>query len=344
MPESEHQSFNASQAALYRSPVFLEHETGAHVENASRLIAIDAELERLDLLRDRPEIPFAAASDDALARVHDPRYIAGVREFAEGGGGWLDADTAVSPRSVDVAALAAGAGVAAVDAALDGRARRGFVLARPPGHHATPTRGMGFCLFNTIAVAAAHALERGLERVLIVDWDVHHGNGTQDAFYDTDRVLFVSVHQWPLYPGTGAASERGSGRGAGSTINLPLAAGADDRTYAELFERVILPAAAVYQPQLVLVSAGFDAHANDPLGGMRLTEQGFGELARRVVAIADEHAEGRVVAVLEGGYDPLGLAASVAATLAALDGNDASLHGGAPRSEAERRQNGDAAR
>ena len=141
------------------------------------------------------------------------------------GGGWLDADTVVGPTSVDVAALAAGAGIAAVDAALDGRARRGFVLARPPGHHATPTRGMGFCLFNTIAVAAAHALDRGLERILIVDWDVHHGNGTQDAFYETDQVLFCSVHQWPLYPGTGAASERGAGRGEGYTINVPLAAG-----------------------------------------------------------------------------------------------------------------------
>ena len=346
MPESEHhdQGRKGSRAALYRSPVFREHDTGAHVENASRLVAIDAELEQLDLLRDRPEIPFEPATDESLALVHDPRYIAGVRQFAADGGGWLDADTAVSPRSVDAAALAAGAGIAAVDAALDDRARRGFVLARPPGHHATPTRGMGFCLFNTVAVAAAHALDRGLDRVLIVDWDVHHGNGTQDAFYDTDRVLFASVHQWPLYPGTGAASERGSGRGEDYTINLPLAAGADDRTYEDVFDRVILPAAAAYRPQLVLISAGFDAHAHDPLGGMRLTERGFGDLARRVVRIAEEHAEGRVVAFLEGGYDPPALAASVVATLAAFDADDASLRGGAPRSEPERRQNGDAAR
>jgi acetoin utilization deacetylase AcuC-like enzyme len=203
---------------------------------------------------------------------------------------------------------------------------------------------MGFCLFNTIAVAAAHALDRGLERIFIVDWDVHHGNGTQDAFYDTDRVLFASVHQWPLYPGTGAASERGGGRGEGYTINLPLAAGAGDQDYGELFDQVIVPAAAAFQPQLVLVSAGFDAHARDPLGGMRLTERGFGDLARRVVAIADEQAEGRFVAVLEGGYDPTALAASVVATLAALDADSASLHDGAPRSTPERRQNGDAAR
>src|SRR5215213_630365 len=165
------------RTALFRSLAFREHDTGDHPENAGRLLAIDTALERLNLLGGRPEIPFTAAPDDVLARVHDPRYIAGIREFAAQGGGWLDADTAVGARSVEVAALAAGAGVAAVDAVLEGRTQRGFVLARPPGHHATPTRGMGFCLFNSIAVAAAHALARGLDRVLIVDWDVHHGNG-----------------------------------------------------------------------------------------------------------------------------------------------------------------------
>jgi len=328
------------RTALFRSPLFREHDTGAHVENAQRLRAIDAELDRLNLARNRPEISFSPATDESLALVHDPRYIAGVRDFAARGGGWLDADTPVSPRSVEIAALAAGAGIAAVDASLDGHANRGFVLARPPGHHATPTRGMGFCLFNTIAVAAAHALQRGLERILVIDWDVHHGNGTQDAFYATDQVLFISVHQWPLYPGTGAAAERGADAGDGYTINVPLAAGADDAVYAELCERVILPAAAAYRPQLVLVSAGFDAHASDPLGGMLVTSAGFGDLARRVVEIADTHAGGRVVAFLEGGYDPPALAASVVATLAALDHQDASLAGGA--STAPRRQNGDA--
>jgi acetoin utilization deacetylase AcuC-like enzyme len=313
------------RAALYRSPRFREHDTGTHPENAGRLAAIDAELERRHLLEDRPTIPFSAATHEELARVHDPRYIAGLGDFAATGGGWLDADTAVGPNSVEIAALAAGAGIAAVDAALDGRVPRGFVLARPPGHHATPRRGMGFCLFNTIAVAAAHALDRGLERILIVDWDVHHGNGTQEAFYDTARVLFASFHQWPHYPGTGRAAERGAGRGEGFTLNLPLPAGADDATYAALFDEVITPAADAHRPQLVLVSAGFDAHAADPLGGMRLSERGFVELTRRVLAIADRDAEGRVVAVLEGGYDPDALARSVAATLATLDGEDASL-------------------
>jgi acetoin utilization deacetylase AcuC-like enzyme len=328
------------RTALFRSTAFRDHDTGGHPENAGRLVAIDNALERLDLLTGRPEIPFAAATDDALTRIHDPRYIAGVRGFAAQGGGWLDADTAVGPSSADVAALAAGAGIAAVDAALDGLAKRGFVLARPPGHHATPSRGMGFCLFNTIAVAAAHALSRGLERILIVDWDVHHGNGTQDAFFDSDQVLFCSVHQWPHYPGTGAASERGSGRGAGFTLNVPLAAGADDAAYAEIFAQILLPAADAYRPQLVLISAGFDAHAADPLGGMLMTSHGFGELARRIVQVAETHAADRVVAILEGGYDPPALADSVVETLAALDGDDASLSGALEPG----RWNGDAAR
>ena len=323
-PRPEVKSSN-ERAALFRSPRFRDHDLAGHPENAGRLVAIEDELARRGLLAGRPEIPFAAAPDEALSRVHDPRYVAGVRRFAADGGGWLDGDTYVTPDSVAIAALAAGAGLAAVDAALDGRARHGFVLARPPGHHATPTRGMGFCLFNTIAVAAAHALARGLERVLIVDWDVHHGNGTQDAFYDTDQVLFVSLHQSPLYPGTGSADERGAGRGAGYTINVPLPAGTDDETYWDVFDEIVLPAAHDYRPRLVLVSAGFDAHVMDPLAGMALTERGFAGLAERVVDLAAEHASGRLVAFLEGGYDPGALSWSVAATLAVLDGDDASF-------------------
>jgi acetoin utilization deacetylase AcuC-like enzyme len=332
----------AARAALYRSLRFRDHDTGTHPENAGRLVAIDAALERLDLVRGRPDIPFASASDEALARIHDPRYISGLRDFAARGGGWLDGDTFVGPASFDVAALAAGAGIAAVDAALDGRAPRGFVLARPPGHHATPRRGMGFCLVNTVAIAADHALDRGLERVLIVDWDVHHGNGTQDAFYETDAVLYISIHQSPLYPGTGAATERGEGRGEGYTINLPLPAGSDDAAYLEVFERVILPAARAYRPELVLVSAGFDAHAGDPLAGMRLTADGFAALAHRLAGVANDAADGRLVAILEGGYDPTALAASVVATLAVLDADGASLHDGV--AESLRQSIGDAGR
>ncbi len=219
-----------------------------------------------------------------------------------------------------MATLAAGAAIAAVDAALDGLAPRSLALVRPPGHHATPTRGMGFCLINSVAVAAAHALARGLERVLIIDWDVHHGNGTQDAFVESDRILYCSVHQSPLYPGTGAASERGRGRGEGFTLNIPLPPGQGDDVYRRAFDDRLLPAARAYRPELVLVSAGFDAHRADPLAGMRLTEAGFADLARRADDLADGCAGGRLVAVLEGGYDPDALARSVATVLRVLDG------------------------
>ena len=310
------------RAALLRDSRFQGHDTGGHPENARRLRAIEQELAARDLARDRPVVPFDAASDAALGLVHDLRYVAGVREFAAQGGGHLDADTVVQPDSVGVAALAAGAGIAAVEAALDGVAARSFVLARPPGHHATPQRGMGFCIFNTIAVAAAHALQRGAARVMIIDWDVHHGNGTQDAFYESNQVLFVSLHQSPLYPGSGAAAERGAGRGSGYTLNVPLRAGGGDEVYQTVFEEVVVPAAGAFQPDLVLISAGFDAHAADPLANMRVSEAGFAGMARRARDIAETHAGGRLIAFLEGGYDPPALARSVAATLAVLDNAD----------------------
>jgi acetoin utilization deacetylase AcuC-like enzyme len=179
---------------------------------------------------------------------------------------------------------------------------------------------MGFCLLNNVAIAAAHALSRGLSRVLIVDWDVHHGNGTQDAFYDTDAVLFFSTHQYPFYPGTGAASETGRGKGEGFTINVPLSAGQRDDDYLRVFDERLLPEVDRYRPELIVISAGYDAHAHDPLGGMRLTESGFAALTARVCALADRHCDGHLVAVLEGGYDPPALGRSVAATLRTLDG------------------------
>jgi acetoin utilization deacetylase AcuC-like enzyme len=318
-------SAETRRTALLQSPRFRDHDTGSHPENATRIAAIAAALAREQTHVIRPEIPFGPAADEALSRVHDARYVAGLREFTAQGGGWLDADTYAGPESFAVAALAAGAALAAVDAVLDGDVRRAFVLGRPPGHHATPQRGMGFCLFNTVAIAAAQALARGIERVLIVDWDVHHGNGTQDAFYDSDRVLFCSLHQSPLYPGTGAARERGEGAGLGYTLNVPLPAGTDDARYLAAFDEHVVPAAHDYQPQLVLVSAGFDAHQRDPLANLRLTTSCFAALTRRVVQIAHDHADGRVIAILEGGYDPPALAESVLAVLAVLDEDDALL-------------------
>jgi acetoin utilization deacetylase AcuC-like enzyme len=306
--------------ALLRSPRFLDHDTGEHIENAVRLPAIDRELEHQDLIAGRPDVPFGPADLVDVERVHNPWYVEAIERAADQGGGWLDHDTYLSPASYDVALLAAGAAVAAVDAALDGTAARSFVVARPPGHHATPERGMGFCLLNNVAIAAAHALARGLTRVLIVDWDVHHGNGTQDAFYDTDQVLFFSTHQYPFYPGTGAAAETGIGQGEGFTINVPLPAGQRDDTYVRLFDERLLPAAQHYRPELILISAGYDAHVDDPLGGMRLTEPGFAALTERVAALAAAHAANRLVAFLEGGYDPPALGRSVAATLRVLDG------------------------
>ncbi|MGH2532216.1 MAG: histone deacetylase family protein [Thermomicrobiales bacterium] len=319
MPKSSLSTTN--RAALLRSPAFLGHETGGHPENPRRLVAIDAELERQGLIEGRVEVAFAAADRAAVERVHDPRYLDLLERVTKRGGAWLDPDTMIGPDSYEVACLAAGAAVAAVNAALDGVAHRSFVLGRPPGHHATRARGMGFCLINTVAVAASQALARGLDRVAIVDWDVHHGNGTQDIFYDSNRVLSCSVHQSPFYPGTGSAQETGAGAGWGCTINVPLAAGQGDAVFAGVFDEIFLPRIREFRPELLLISASFDAHQADPIGGMRLTETGFAALAERVVGVADECAEGRVVAVLEGGYDPLALARSVAAVLRVLDGN-----------------------
>jgi len=305
---------------LITSRLFLEHETGDHPERPARLEAILQLLERTGRLDNRPVIEPDPADEETIALIHDRAYIVELREFAARGGGWLDADTIVSPRSFEVARLAVGAVVQAVESVLSGQARRVFALIRPPGHHAEPERGMGFCLFNNIAVAAQYALERyGLRRIAIIDWDVHHGNGTQAAFYRTDRVFFVSLHQWSLYPGTGRAEEIGEGPGRGYTLNIPLAPGSDDQVYLAAFANEIEPRLAAYRPELVMVSAGYDAHYADPLAAMAVTEHGFAAIASRVRAIAEVWCDGRLVLALEGGYNLSALASSVAATLDALD-------------------------
>ena len=271
-----------------------------------------------------------AATEEELARVHDREYISLIRETS-GRAVALDQDTATSPESYDVALLAAGAAVGAVDHVLGaGPGARALAMVRPPGHHAERNRAMGFCLFNNVAIAAAHARSRGLSRVAIVDFDVHHGNGTQWRFYGDPAVLVISSHQYPYYPGTGAADEVGEGAGEGFTINVPLEAGATDGDYELVYAAVTYPALRQFAPELILVSAGFDAHRDDPLGGMRLTTGEFGRLTSALAAAADDCCEGRLVLVTEGGYDLQALAGSLRATIGALDG--ASL--GAPEAPA----------
>jgi acetoin utilization deacetylase AcuC-like enzyme len=297
------------------------HITGRHPENAARLRAIESALESAGLVADRPRLSYERASDAAIARVHTEQYLDHLKEIeAQGGGAWLTPDTPVGPDSFDTARLVSGAVIAAIDAVLSGDARRAFVLGRPPGHHATPDGGMGFCLINHIGVGAAHALANGAERVAVIDWDVHHGNGTQDMFYDSNDVFVCSVHQSPLYPGTGAASERGRGAGEGYTLNLPLPARQDNAVYETVFRDQVLPAVRRFAPDLVLVSAGFDAHRADPIGGMSMTEDGFATLAALVVDLAEDVCDGKVVATLEGGYDPPALSRSVVAVLNVFDG------------------------
>ena len=306
---------------LFMSPAFAGHDTGDHPENPGRYLAIQNALNTSGLLRGRPLPVFAPASDADILRVHEPGLLRTLESLAGQGGAWIDHDTMIAPDSLGVARLAAGAGIAAVDAVLapDAPHRRAFALGRPPGHHATPTRAMGFCLLNTIAISAAHALDRGLSRVAIIDWDVHHGNGTQDCFYDRNDVFFCSLHQWPLYPGTGAREERGIGAGEGWTLNLPLPPGSDDGVYLDVFGREVAPAVRAARPELILVSAGFDAHQDDPLANMNVTTEGFRQLARRVAALADELCDGRLVVVLEGGYSRAALASSVVAVVGELD-------------------------
>ena len=301
---------------------FTNHDTGSHPENPARIQAILDRLEADNLLEGRPAIPFDAADRAILERVHDPAYLDLLETATARGGAWLDPDTLCGPDSLETARQAAGAAVAAVDAVLDGTVARAFVMARPPGHHAYADRAMGFCLLNSIAVATQRALDRGLERVAIVDWDVHHGNGTQAIFYDRADVLFCSLHQYGggFFPGTGAANETGSGPGEGYTLNLPLRPGAGDAEYLALLRDHIGPLVGQYDPQLILVSAGFDAHRDDPLGSMTVTASGFAEMASVVVDWADSCCDGKVIALLEGGYDLMGLADSVVVTLNALEG------------------------
>jgi len=271
--------------------------------------------ERLVPVRPRP-----ATAEEILA-VHRPSHLERVAASAGRRLTVFDADTSAGEDSFETALLAAGGVLEVIDAVVAKRVDNGFALVRPPGHHAESDRVMGFCLFNNVAVGAEYARRRhGLDRILIVDWDVHHGNGTQEIFWSDGGVMYVSFHQYPFYPGTGAAHERGEGAGEGATLNLPLAAGSGDAEVLEAFRSVVEPAARRFAPDMVLVSAGFDAHRDDPLASLTMTREGFAELARGVLGIAEDCCDGRLVAVLEGGYDLDALRACVDAVLAEMSG------------------------
>ncbi|HET7290889.1 MAG TPA: histone deacetylase [Vicinamibacteria bacterium] len=311
------------RVGLYDDPLFRRHDAGpGHPERPERLDALRRGLaesgqeEALDRLAP-PE-----ATRESLERVHTRRHVDEILA-TRGRTVRFDADTQAGPESCAAALRAAGAVTDAVDRVLDGRLDRAFCAVRPPGHHAEAERAMGFCYLNNVAVGAAQALARGLDRVLVVDFDVHHGNGTQAAFWSDPRVLYVSSHQYPFYPGSGAPQETGAGKGRGFTVNLALPAGCGDAEYAALYHHVVVRIGRSFDPQLVLVSAGFDAHVDDPLAGMRLTPSGFGEVMSACLATAEGAARGRVVVALEGGYDLDGIAASAAEVVRRLRGGAA---------------------
>jgi acetoin utilization deacetylase AcuC-like enzyme len=299
---------------LLRHPLSREHDPGTHPARAERIVAVERALDERDWLgwevRESP-----AVDRDALRAIHPDRYVDTIAEVSAAGGGALDLDTIVSERSYEAALHAAGGAVALVDALLGDGPRVGASVHRPPGHHALSARAMGFCLFNNVAVAAQRALDRwGAERVLIIDWDVHHGNGTNDIFHASPEVLFVSLHESPLYPGTGPASDRGSGAGEGFTVNLPVPGGSGDAAWCSLIEHVVVPLGLEHNPRIVLVSAGYDAHVRDPLASCEVTRVGYARMAASVRALADDLGVPLGI-VLEGGYDLVALSESVVATL-----------------------------
>lgn len=310
------------KVGLVYAPIYLEHDTGSHVENSQRLVAMMSHLEetgtkeRLSLFAPRQ------ASTEEVLMVHDPAYVSLIRSEAERGGGWLDPDTLMCPRSFEVALYAAGGLLTALEAVMGGEVESAFALVRPPGHHAVHNRAMGFCLFNNVAIAAKFALANfGLERVLIADFDVHHGNGTQDTFYADPRVLYFSTHQYPFYPGTGSSGEVGTGAGKGFTVNFPMTAGWGDEEYLRAFDEVLVPVARRFRPQLILVSAGFDSHWADRLAMMQVSVSGLAEMVKILRNLAGELCQGRLVLTLEGGYDLQVAASAVRATFDVLQGN-----------------------
>jgi len=307
-------SFAANfKTGLVYAPDFLLHDAGeGHPERPDRLRAIVAQLEKQGLLKSLYRVTPQPISDQWLLEVHTKKYLQELESANRKTPAQLDPDTRMSSQSLRVAKLAAGGVLAAVDAVMAGHVKNAFAAVRPPGHHALPDRAMGFCLYNNVAIAARYVQKRyGIERVLIVDWDVHHGNGTQDVFYDDPSVLFFSTHQYPYYPGTGSEQEKGAGLGKNMTINIPLEAGAGDAEVIDVYKKYLVPAVDAFKPQFILVSAGFDAHQDDPLAQLEFSEDGYRQLTRIVLDLANKYAEGRVVSILEGGYDLTALSRSV---------------------------------
>ncbi|GAF71957.1 unnamed protein product, partial [marine sediment metagenome] len=312
---------NVSVVGYLTDPVYHKHiDAIAHPEQPARLMAIDDGLMKSGFWEKLTTIKASAAETVRIEAAHDKEYVEkAISEMKAGRRKLSTGDTMLSEGSLDAALWAAGGGLRAVDAVMAGTVKRAFCAVRPPGHHATPDIGMGFCVFNNVAIAARYIQQKHkLKKVLIVDWDVHHGNGTQDIFYQDPTVLFFSSHQHPLYPGTGPASETGEGEGKGFTINCPLPAGTGDKEIAATFEKKLLPAAKKFKPDFVLISAGFDSRVDDPLGGFEITDDGFVRLTEMVTEIADRSASGRIVSMLEGGYNLGGLAAAVTAHVGAL--------------------------
>ena len=292
------------KAGLVYDPIYLEHDTGDHVENSQRLVAAMSYLKETGIEEKLTCLPARPALLEELEVIHTTEYISYVKNKAEKGGGWLDPDTVMSPKSYEATLYAAGGLMVAVEAVMGGNVDNAFALVRPPGHHATHDQAKGFCIFNNMAIAAKFALSKfSLNRVLIADFDVHHGNGTQDAFYADPRVLYFSTHQYPFYPGTGWMDETGTSEGEGTTVNFPMAAGWGDEEYLRAFNEVLVPVARRFQPQLILVSAGFDAHWADYLAMMRVSVTGFAQMVMILKELAAELCQGRLVFTLEGGYN-----------------------------------------
>lgn len=308
---------------LVYHPIYLEHDTGQHVENSRRLLETMRLLEESGLTQRLVELAPEPASIDDLLTIHNRSHISRLERTAAGGGGWLDADTVLSPGSYEAALFAAGGAIKATEAVLNGVVNGAFALVRPPGHHATHDAAMGFCLFNNIAVAARRAIsQHGIERVLIVDFDVHHGNGTQDSFYDDPRVLYFSTHQYPLYPGTGRLEETGAGPGQGANVNVPLPPFSGDQEYLQVFEEVLVPLAHRFQPQILMVSAGYDAHWADYISSQQLTVTGFAHMVAILRRLATDLCQRRLVFTLEGGYHLQALPYGIKTTLDVLLGNE----------------------